>query len=104
MADEINKRDYSIDMTEGKVLKKMLAFSFPLMASGMLQLLFNMVDMVIVGRFAGDICLAAVGATTALSHLVTNTLIGLSIGANVVIAKAIGSKDLSLVKESVTIL
>lgn len=86
-------KSYYIDMTEGSVMLKMLIFALPLMASGMLQLVFNISDVIIVGRFAGENCLAAVGSTTALCHLITNTLIGLSVGANVVTAKAIGARQ-----------
>ncbi|MBE6837564.1 MAG: MATE family efflux transporter [Ruminococcus sp.] len=86
-----------MDMTSGPVLKKMLAFTLPLMFSSILQLLFNAADIVVVGRFAGDDSLAAVGSTTALVNLMTNLFMGLSVGTNVVCARYIGAgKDKSL--------
>lgn len=91
-------RHYEIDMTSGSVLKKLLLFTLPLMLSGMLQLLFNAADIIVVGRFAGDNSLAAVGANSALINLLTNLFIGLSVGANVMAARAHGAghdKELS---------
>lgn len=84
-------RHYEIDMTSGSVLKKLLLFTLPLMLSGMLQLLFNAADIIVVGRFAGDNSLAAVGANSALINLLTNLFIGLSVGANVMAARAHGA-------------
>lgn len=88
---------FEIDMTSGSVLKKLLLFTIPLMFSSILQLLFNAVDIVVVGRFAGDESLAAVGSTTALINLMTNLFMGLSVGTNVVCARFIGAgKDKSV--------
>ena len=70
-----------MDMCNGSILKKMLLFAFPLMFSNILQLLFNAADIIVVGNFAGDNSLAAVGSNTALINLLTNLFIGLSIGA-----------------------
>jgi Na+-driven multidrug efflux pump len=67
----VNK-DYTIDMCNGAILKKMLVFTIPLMLSSILQLLFNAADIIVVGRFAGDNSLAAVGSTSALINLLTN--------------------------------
>lgn len=86
------ERRHEIDMCSGSVLKKMLAFSLPLMCSGILQLLFNAADIVVVGRFAGDNSLAAVGSTSSLINLLTNLFVGLSIGTNVAAARAFGAK------------
>lgn len=74
---------FEIDMTSGPLLGKLLRFSIPLILSGMLQLLFNAADMVVIGRFEGDHALAAVGAAAPLTHLITNLFIGLSVGTNV---------------------
>ena len=63
------------------------------MASSMLQLLFNAADIIVVGKFAGDNSLAAVGSNTALINLLVNLFVGLSIGANVAAAKYYGSKN-----------
>ena len=72
----MNKK-YEIDMCSGSVFGKMLLFALPLMCSSILQLLFNAADIVVVGRFAGDNALAAVGANTALINLLTNLFVGL---------------------------
>lgn len=84
-----------MDLTNGAVLPKMLRFSLPIMASGVLQLLFNAADIIVVGRFAGDNSMGAVGSTTALINLFTNLFIGLSVGVNVIAARSHGanSKD-----------
>ena len=84
---------YELDMCSGSILKKMLVFTLPLMLSSILQLLFNAADIVVVGRFAGDNSLAAVGSTTALVNLLTNLFVGLSIGANVTAARLYGAKQ-----------
>lgn len=89
MADQ---KKYEMDMCSGSILKKMLIFTLPLMLSSILQLLFNAADIVVVGRFAGDNSLAAVGSTTALINLLTNLFVGLSIGANVTAARNYGGK------------
>ena len=80
-----------IDMCNGPILKKMLVFTLPLMCSSMLQLLFNAADIIVVGRFAGDTALAAVGSTTSLVLLLSNLFIGLSVGANVLAARYFGA-------------
>lgn len=80
-------------MTEGPVLTKILMFSIPLMFSSVLQILFNATDIVVVGKFVGDTALAAVGSNSALINLVTNLFIGLSIGANVIVARYFGGKQ-----------
>lgn len=94
------KSKISIDMTRGPLLGKILLFSLPLMASNILQLLFNAADVVIVGRFAGHASLAAVGSTTSVISLFTTLLVGLSVGVNVLIARYIGvgkcQKEISL--------
>ena len=92
MEEERQKKSFEIDMVRGPVLKKMLMFSLPLMCSSILQLLFNAADIIVVGRFAGDNSLAAVGSNTSLITLMTNLFIGLSIGANVTVAKYYGAK------------
>lgn len=89
------------DLTSGPMLKKIILFSLPLAASSLLQLLFNAADVVVVGRFAGSTALAAVGANSALIHLMTNFFIGLSIGANVVVARCFGARDDSGVRDAV---
>lgn len=85
------KKNYEMDMTSGPLLKKILIFTMPLMFSSILQLLFNAADIVVVGRFAGDNSLAAVGSNTALINLITNLFTGLSVGSNVVCARFMGA-------------
>ncbi|MGN0166260.1 MAG: MATE family efflux transporter [Lachnospiraceae bacterium] len=97
---EQNKK-YEIDMCSGSVLKKMLLFALPLMLSSVLQLLFNAADIVVVGNFAGDNSMAAVGATGAVVNLLTNLFIGLSIGTNVLTARYYGSKQEEELKDTV---
>ncbi|MDD6268991.1 MAG: MATE family efflux transporter [Oscillospiraceae bacterium] len=80
-------------MCSGNILKKLLLFTFPLMLSSILQLLFNAADVIVVGKFAGDNSLAAVGSTTALINLLTNLFIGLSVGANVTAARFYGGRS-----------
>ena len=84
---EPKRKTYEIDMCTGALLPKILLFTLPLMASSILQLLFNAADIIVVGRFAGDAALAAVGANTALINLLVNFFMGLSIGANVLVAR-----------------
>ena len=86
-------RKYEIDMCSGSILKKMLMFAVPLMFSSILQLLFNAADIVVVGRYAGDNSLGAVGSTTSLINLLTNLFVGLSVGANVLVAHYYGAKE-----------
>lgn len=85
-------KKYEMDMCSGSILKKMLLFSLPLMCSSILQLLFNAADIIVVGNFAGDNSLAAVGANTALINLMVNFFMGFSVGANVLVAGYYGAK------------
>ncbi|MEZ3447622.1 MAG: MATE family efflux transporter [Lachnospiraceae bacterium] len=94
-------KEYEIDMCSGSVFGKMLLFALPLMCSSILQLLFNAADIVVVGRFAGDNALAAVGSNTALINLLTNLFVGLSVGSNVLTAQYYGAKKDSDLKETV---
>lgn len=98
--DNKNKK-YEIDMVRGPVLGKMLRFSLPLMLSSILQILFNAADIIVVGRFAGDHSLAAVGSTTSLVNLLVNLFIGLSIGANVTAARYYGARKPEHLKDTV---
>lgn len=87
------KKSYEIDMCNGPLLGKLLIFALPLMLSGILQLLFNAADIIVVGRFTGSHALAAVGSTSSLINLLVNLFIGFSIGANVLTAQYYGAKD-----------
>ena len=89
---------YEIDMCNGSIMDKLISFALPLMLSGILQLMFNAVDIVVVGRFSGSQALAAVGSTTALINVFTNLFIGISLGTNVLAARFYGagkSKEMS---------
>lgn len=94
-------KSYEINMCNGALFPKILAFSIPLMLSSILQLLFNAADMVVVGRFAGSTALAAVGANASLINLLTNLFIGFSVGANVMVAQFYGAKKQREMSETV---
>ena len=81
------------DLTTGSLWKQILFFSLPLMVSNILQVLFNMSDIAVVGKFSGEIALGAVGSTTTLVTLFTGFLIGLGNGVNVVVARFLGEKN-----------
>ena len=81
------KNKFEIDMINGTIMNKMISFAIPLMLSGILQLLFNAVDIIVVGRFSGSQSLAAVGSTSSLINMLTNLFIGISLGANVLAAR-----------------
>lgn len=91
--EKTEKQKYEMDMCSGPILNKLLLFALPLMFSSILQLLFNAADIIVVGNFAGDNSLAAVGSNTALINLLTNFFLGLSVGANVLVARYCGAKQ-----------
>ena len=93
MIQKKKRASYEIDMCNGSIMNKMLLITVPLMCSSILQLLFNAADIVVVGRFAGDNSLAAVGSTSAIVNLLVNVFTGLAIGANVLVAKYYGAKQ-----------
>ena len=88
-------------MTQGAIFPKLLEFSVPLIFSSILQLLFNAADIVVVGRFAGDNSLAAVGSTGSLINLLVNLFMGLSIGTNVLAANYFGQKNKNKLQDTV---
>ncbi len=92
-----------MNMTEGPLFKKLLVYALPVLATGVLQFLYNSADTVIVGRFAedGETALAAVGSTGSLTALITGLFIGLAVGANVSISHAFGSGRDDSVKDIV---
>lgn len=92
---------YEIDMVNGPLFGKIVRFAIPLMLSGMLQLLFNAADIIVVGNFAGATALAAVGSTGALINLLVNLFIGLSVGTNVLVARYYGAHDMKQLHETV---
>lgn len=101
MVQKKKRASYEIDMCSGSILKKMLLFAVPLMFSSVLQLLFNAADIIVVGRFAGDNSLAAVGSTSSLINLLVNVFTGLSVGVNVLVAKYYGGKQQEDLHETV---
>ena len=94
-------KTHEMDLCEGSLWKKILIFSIPLMFSNILQVLFNMSDVAVVGKFAGPIALGAVGSTSILVTLFTGLLIGLASGVNALTALYIGSKSEKDVRETV---
>ena len=89
----MKKASYEIDMVNGPLFGKILQFSIPLMLSGILQLLFNAADIIVVGQFTGSQAMAAVGSTGSLNNLIINIFIGLSTGSSVLMAMYYGAKD-----------
>ncbi|MBQ8351898.1 MAG: MATE family efflux transporter [Clostridia bacterium] len=89
----MTKKKYEVDLTEGSLFGKILAFAIPMMLSSILQSLYNAADIIVVGRFAGPQPLAAVGATGVLIGLFVNLFIALSVGTSVTVSVAIGAKN-----------
>lgn len=87
----MKENKYEIDMCSGTILPKLLRLTLPLMLSSVLQLLFNAADIIVVGNFAGENSLAAVGSTTALVNLITNLFLGLSTSANILTSMFMGA-------------
>lgn len=94
-------QEQKIDMLHGPLAGKLLVFTLPIMLSGILQLLFNAADIIVVGRFAGSNALAAVGSNGALINLIVNVLVGLSVGAAVAVAFYYGAREMEQVKETI---
>ena len=84
----------NLDMTEGGIYKKLWLFTIPLIFAGLLQLLYNACDLVVCGRFGSEHSVGAIGATSSIINLILNFFIGLSIGTNVLMSRAYGSKDI----------
>ena len=95
------QRNYEMDLCSGTMLPKILRFTLPLVLTGVLQLLYNAADVVVVGQFVGEEALAAVGSTGALINLIINVFMGLGVGASVVIARAYGAGDYKAVHQGV---
>ncbi len=91
----------NMDMLNGPLGRKILRFAVPLAATSILQQLFNAADVAVVGQFAGDKALAAVGANTFVINLLINLFVGISVGANVVVANSIGAQSYRAVTRSV---
>ena len=91
---------HEINMTEGPLLPKILAFSGPLILTGILQLLYNAADVIVVGNYAGHEALAAVSSTGSLINLLVNVFMGLGVGASVVIARNYGARDIVAMRKA----
>ena len=94
------RHKYEIDMCTGSLPEKILLFSLPLMATGMLQLLFNAADIIVVGRYVGSHALAAVGSNGSIINLIVNLFMGISIGGSAVIAQHYGAGQYEDVSEA----
>jgi len=92
----------TVDMTEGPFLKKMIIFAIPIIITGLLQCFYNAADLVVVGQFRGDLAVAAVGSTGALTNLIVGLFMGLSVGAGVCVAHYVGAKEDGEVKNTVS--
>ena len=88
-------------MTQGPLLVNIISYTIPIILTSLLQLLFNAADLVVVGRFCGSICVAAVGATGSITNLIVNLFIGLSVGAGVTMAHALGAREAETVHRTV---
>ncbi len=97
----MRKKMLDLDMTNGPLFGKILKMSIPLMLTGLLQLLYNAADVIVVGQFAGETSLAAVGSTSSLISLLVNLFMGMSQGAGVIVAQFLGAKAKRRVKETV---
>lgn len=97
----MHSSEKTMDMVNGPLLKNILIFSLPLMAANLLQIAFNAADTIVVGKFSGKIALASVGATGPLVNLLASLFTGLSIGANIVIAREIGRNQKERISVSV---
>lgn len=95
------KKDMTMDLCSGPIMGNLLRFSIPLMLSGILQLLFNSADIIVLGQFAGGNAMAAVGSTSSLNNLIVNIFLGLSAGGSVVVAQYFGMKSDKDLEESV---
>ena len=89
------------DLLEGPLLKNVILYTVPIILTGLLQLLFNAADLVVVGQFCGSVSVAAVGATGAIINLIVNLFIGLSVGAGVLVAQGIGAENHEAVHRTV---
>ena len=83
----------NIDMINGPIISSIIIFAIPMLVSGLLQILFNAADTIVVGRFAGHTSMAAIGSTGSITHFLVNLFMGISVGVNVVVARNIGMND-----------
>lgn len=98
----IRNKNNGVDMLNGSIWNKLIAFAIPIALSSILQQLFNASDTAIAGRFAGSVALAAVGSTSALINLIINLFVGCATGANVLIARLVARRDEKAMTEAVS--
>lgn len=91
----------TLDIRNGPVLKNVIIYTIPIILTGILQLLFNAADLIVVGWFSGSDSVAAVGATASLTNLIVNLFIGLSVGAGVIVAQCLGAGDSDAASQTV---
>ena len=84
---------YKIDMCHGAILPKLILFTVPIMAANVLQLIFHIIDLTVIGRFASGTALAAIGATSVVHTLIVTFFAGISVGTNVLVARYFGARD-----------
>lgn len=97
----VSSKRNEIDMTNGRLLPNMISFSIPIILSGVLQLLFNATDLIMVGRYTGSAALAGVGCCSSLINLIINTFIGFSVGSGVIVAQYLGARNFEKMKRLV---
>lgn len=95
------KNSRSFNLTNGNIMPSLILFTIPIMLSGVIQLLFNAADIIVVGKYTGHIALAAVGATSSLISLIINLFMGMSVGASVIVGRFYGAKDFDKTKDSI---
>ena len=93
ISEKKRKSSREIDMTSGRLFPKIVAFSLPLIVTGVLQLLFNAADIIVVGQFVNDGAVAAIGATSTTVNLMINLFMGLAMGAGILMSRYFGSKN-----------
>lgn len=101
MSSKVKKNNFEMDMSNGPLMRKLISFSIPLVLSSNLQLLFNAVDIIVVGKFSGSEALAAVGSTTALINLLINLFIGISLGSSVMVGRFYATKEEDKIRDTV---
>ncbi len=98
----MDKTKQKLSLTEGPIFSRIIIFALPIMATGILQILYNMADNIVVGQFSGDHnALGSVGSTSSLTNLIINLLLGIAVGTSVVVSRAYGAKDDQTVSRAV---
>ena len=101
MLEKRKTKSYTMNLCEGSIINKLFLFAMPMIVSGILQLMFNAADVIVVGQFAGDNSLAAVGSNGSIINLLVNVFMGLSVGANVLVARFFAGKQKDELRKTV---